>query len=376
MKTIRYFLPFVCGLLASNNSFAQNENYQGTITDAETGYPLSYANVYVPLTQQGMYANDEGVYLVNFKDATDNDSIFFSHIGYESFRTTITGLKKINGNVFMRANQYNLNEVIITPFAAKELLQLAVRKVKDNYPTDYSRMRLVFKDFSRRSGHRSHYFYFDFDAYLKSYQGEKAEFSTKVREHQMYDKKGELTASMKPTDLMRLAMLEKSFEDEKLKDFEFKYLDSETFEGEDFDVIGFKAIPTKKNSFVSVRGRVFIGKTNKAIRYVEVSIKSEKAKRFMLVAKMDSLNILVKSAFKPYEGKYVLDYVVQTTFAKGKFFGKPENLVYSTTARAVEHQLKLKQSEIYLQNDVKVIFDDEKPKDISLLKDDPDMKLK
>ena len=364
------------GLFATTICFAQTENYQGTITDAETGYPLSYANVYVPVTQQGMYANDEGVYQVSFKAATDNDSIFFSHIGYESFRTTISGLKTLNGNVFMRANQYNLNEVVITPFAAKELLQLAVRKVKDNYPTDNSRMRLVFKDFSRRSGHRSHYFYFDFDAYIKSYQGLKAEFTTKVRAHEMYDKKGELTASMKPTDLMRSLMLERTFKDEKLNDFEFKYLNSETYEGDEFDVVGFKGIPTKKNSFVSVRGRVFIGKTNKAIRYVEFSIKSEKAKRFMLVAKMDSLNVLVKAAFKPFEGKYVLDYIVQSTFAKGKFFGKPENLVYSTTARAIEHQLKLKQSEIYLQNDVKTIFDDEKPKDISLLKDDPDMKLK
>ncbi len=363
-------------VLVATTCVAQTENYRGIITDAETGYPLPYANVFIPTTKQGMYANDEGVFQVNTIATTDSDSIFFSHIGYESIRTTILDLKKINGNVSMRANQYNLNEVVITPFAAKELLQLAVSKVKDNYPTDYSRMRLVFKDFSRRSGHRSHYFYFDFNAYLKSYEGKKAEVTTKVNKHEMYDKKGEFTASMKPTDLMRFVMLEKSFEDEKLDEYEFNYLNSETYEGEQFDVIGFKAIPTKKNSFVSVRGRVFVGKTNKAIRYVEFSIKSEKAKRFMLVAKMDSLNVLVKAAFKPFEGKYVLDYVVQSTFAKGKIFGKAENLVYSTTAKAIEHQLQLKPSEVYQQNDVKTIFDDEKPKDISLLKDDPDMNLK
>lgn len=362
--------------LGSRLSFAQNDYLQGMITEAETGYPLSYTNVYVPSTKQGVFANDEGVFQINLKGTVNTDSILFSHIGYMEYRTTIAKLMANNGNVSMSTNQYRLDEVIITPLAAKELLQLAVKRVKDNYPADYSRMRLNFKDFSRRSGHRSHYFYFDFDAYLQSYQGDKPNLTTKVHNYEMYDKKGEFTASMKPTDLMRAIMLEKSFSDEKLADYEFQFLNNEVYEGETYDVVGFKAIPTKKNSFVSQKGRVFIGKSDKAIRYIEFTVKSEQAKRFMLVAKMDSLNVLIKAAFKPFDGKYVLDYIVQTTFAKGKIFGKPESLVYSTTAKSTEHQTNLKPSELYTANDVKDIFDKEKPKDIGELKVDPDMRLK
>ncbi len=363
-------------LLFLFNCVAQPTFFQGTITDAETAYPISYANVFIPATQQGMYANDEGVFQVSLKDAADTDSIFFSHIGYEKSSLTIGQMKAMNGNISMRSNQYSLDEVIITPLAAKELLQLAVRKVKDNYPTAFSKMRMVFKDFSRRSGHRSHFFFFDFDAYLQTYQGEKPVLNTKVNSYEMYDKKREFTASMKPTDLLRVVMLEKSFSDERLKDYEFRYLSNEIYAGEEFDVIGFKGIPTKKNDFISQNGRVFIGKKDREIRYIELSLKNEGSKRFMLVAKMDSLNVLIKVAFKPHDGKYVLDYAVQSTFAKGKLFGKAESLVYSTTAKTIEHKISVSAEDVFQGNEVKEIFDKEKPKDISLMTEDPDMKLK
>lgn len=362
-------------LLIHTIAAAQVDFLEGKIVDAETGFPLSYANVFIPSTKEGMFANDEGLFKVKTEGLKDEDSIWFSHLGYEHTRTTI-GVFKSNGNTaHVKPTQYNLSEVVITPLDAKTMLQNAVKNAKENYPSDYSKTRMMFKDFSKRSGHRSHYFYFDLDAYIQTYQGKKLNVFSKVYKHEMYDKKGEFAVSMKPTDILQIAMVENTFREEKLKDFEFTYLGKTTYEGAELDVIAFKSIPTKKNNFVSVKGRTFITKGEKAIQYVEFNIKSERSKRFMLVAKMDTLNVLVKIAFRPVENQFVIDYAVQTTYAKSTLFGKQESLVYSTTVKAFSHQLHLQPSEIYSRKEVEEIIKKEKPKDISLLKEDPDMQL-
>lgn len=355
---------------------AQNSFYDGRVIDAETGFPLAYTNVFVPSTKTGMFANDEGHFKLKAENVADSDSIWFSHLGYEDTRITIDFFKKNDFTVLLKPTQYNLNEVVITPLGAKEMLQNAVAKAKENYPNDYTKTRMIFKDFSKRSGHRSHYSYFDLDAYIQTYQGKKLNVFSKVYAHEMYDKKGEFAPSMKPTDILQIAMIENTFREDKLKDYEFTYLGNTTYEGAELDVVGFKSIPTKKNDFVTVNGRVFITKQQKAIQYVEFNVKSEHSKRFILVAKMDTLNVLVKIAFMPVDKLFVIDYAVQTTFAKGTLFGKPESLVYSTTVKTISHQLNLKKEEVYTKKEVDEIYKNEKPQDISLLKEDPDMRLK
>lgn len=355
---------------------AQSFILEGKVLDAETGFPLAYTNVFLPFSKVGMFANDEGFFKLKVDNVAETDSIWFSHLGYEDARITLNTFRNNNYTVWLQPTQYKLNEVVITPLGAKEMLQNAVSKAKENYPDDYTKTRMIFKDFSKRSGHRSHYFYFDLDAYIQTYHGKKLNVYSKVYAHEMYDKKGEFTPSMKPTDILQIAMIENTFREDKLKDYEFTYLGNTTYEGAELDVVGFKSIPSKKNDFVSVKGRVFITKQQKAIQYVEFNVKSEHSKRFMLVAKMDTLNVLVKVAFKPVEKLFVIDYAVQTTFAKGTLFGKPESLMYSTTVKTTEHQLNVKQNEIYAKQEVEEIFKNEKPKDISLLKEDPDMRLK
>lgn len=93
----------------------------------------------------------------------------------------------------------------------------------------------------------------------------------------------------------------------------------------------------------------------------------------MLVAKMDSLNVNVKMAFKKMGDTNVIDYISQTTFAKGSLFGKSENLHYSTTAKAVSHELNVPETAVYKANDVERIFKKEKAQNINALTAEPDM---
>lgn len=355
---------------------AQSTLIEGKITDAETSYALPYSNVFIPATKEGGFANDEGIFQLKADGVTDNDSIWFSHLGYEEIRITLGALKKMGNVVAAKPTQYNLAEVVITPFGARDMVKSAIANTKQNYPSDYSKIRMTFKDFSKRSGHRSHYTYFDLDAYIKSYQGKKMEMFSKVYSYEMYDRKGEFAVGMKPENILQFAMVENTFKEDKLKDFEFTYLGNTTYNNSELDVIGYKSIPTKKNDFVTVSGRVFITKEKKAIEYIEFNVKSERAKRFFLVAKMDTLNVVAQIAFKPVDTLYVVDYAVQTTYAMGTLFGKRDNLVYSTTVKTKDVKLHLKPEEVYPKKEVEEIMKKEKPKDISLMKEDPDMRLK
>lgn len=356
--------------------YAQSEWIEGQILDAETDYPLPYSNVYIPSSKEGMFANDEGIFRIKNEGITDTDSIWFSHLGYEDVRTTIAILKQKGNVIKSKPTQYSLHEVVITPLHAKQMLQEALANTKDNYPEDFSKVRMLFKEFSKRNGHRSHYSYFDLDAYIETYQGKKTNVYSRVYDYEIYDKKGEYSFSFKPTDIVQFAMVENTFREDRLKNFEFTYLGSTNYEGAELDVIGFKNKPDGKNDFANAKGRVFITKEKKAIQYVEMNIESFRSKRFFLVAKMDTLNVVAKIAFKPVEDLYAIDYAVQTTYAKGKVFGKNENLVYSTTMKTKEQKLHLKPEEVYKEKEVERIIKKQAPKDISLLKEDPDMRLK
>jgi hypothetical protein len=119
---------------------------------------------------------------------------------------------------------------------------------------------------------------------------------------------------------------------------------------------------------------VYINKKDKGIRFIDFHIYNEKASRFLLVFKMDTLNINAKIAYVKVDGKYMLDYIHQATYASGKIFGKHENLVFSSSAKVIDRQAHLKMNQIVMKTEVDDIFTNEKPKDIKELKSEPDMK--
>lgn len=351
---------------------AQKTTLSGSVTDSETNYPMSYVNVLFPKTQAGSYTDEEGHFHVDISGFHPNDSVLFSHLGYDEIRTTISEVQK-QPFLRLKPKDFAMGEVVVSPFSALDLIKLAKSKIKDNYPTNYSNTHFIFKDFSKRSGHKSHYYYFDFNLHLATYSGKKMQAGWKVNKHEIYDKKGEMTAQMKPTELLDAILLEKGLSDKQLAKNDYRFLSQTVYEGEMLDVIGFTRKPEKQSSAVRVDGKIYIANDTKAVRMIELRVYSIKSKRIMLVAKMDSLNVNVKMAFKKVDNTNVIDYISQTTYAKGSLFGKKENLHYSTTAKAVSHELNIPESAVYKANDVERIFKKEKAQNINALTADPDM---
>jgi hypothetical protein len=355
---------------------ATAQSISGTLIDEES-HPLSYVTVSHAKSQTGTYSDDQGHFSLDVQSLAPTDEILFSHIGYAEEKRTVAQLSNDKNPIQLKPKNYSLNEVTVKPFDAKNLLLDALSHIKDNYPAEFTKNHILYKDYSVITGQKNHYNYFDFNMYLPSYLAKDSPriYTTDIK-HEMYEQKGAMFhAQMKPTMLLKIMYPERMFSEKQMADNDFS-LSSTTamIDGEEYDVVHFKRIHQKKDRSITASGNVYINKKDKGIRFIDLHMYNEKPERFFLVAKMDTLNVIAKVAFKKVGDKYMLDYIVQNTYANGKLFGKRQNLVYSTSAKVQDIQTGLKMNEIVMRTEVDDIFTNEKPKDIQELKETPDMK--
>jgi hypothetical protein len=368
-KTIVIFL-----LLLSLTSHAQN--ISGNLLD-EQSHPLSFVNVANVKSHTGTYSDDAGRFILDISGLGPTDEIVFSHLGYVDVKIPLSQLSLLKGPIQMQPKNYSLHEVVVGTGGAKELLMDALSHIKDNYPAEFTNNHIIFKDYSVITGERNHYYNFDFNMYIPSYLAKDSpRIYTVDNKHEMYEKKGTLMkAQIKPTMLLKLMYPERLFNEQMMKEHDFQTVSTTTIiDGEEYDVIEFNRKPQKGDHSITAKGHVYINRADKGIRFIDVHIFNEKASRFMLVAKMDTLNINAKVAYIKVDGKYMLDYISQKTYASGKIFGKHENITFSSTAKVIDRVAHLKMNQIVMKTEVDDIFTNEKPKDIKELKTEPDMK--
>lgn len=354
---------------------ASAQTLTGTLLD-EQSHPLSFATVSDTKAQIGVYSDDAGRFSIDVSGLKETDEIVFSHLGYVDLKMTVAQLSALKDPVRLQPKNYSLHEVVVGPGGAKELLLDALSHIKDNYPGEFTNNHILFKDYSILTGEPNHYNNFDFNMYIPSYLAKDSpRIYTVVNKHEIYEKKGGLIhVQIEPIWLMKLMYPERFFNEKALKENDFQMVStSTTIDGEEYDIIEFLRKPKKDDHTVTAKGHVYINKNDKGIRFIDLHIYNTAPSRFAVVFKMDTLNINIKIAYLKVEGKYMLDYISQATYASGKFFGK-KNLVFSTTARVVDRVPHLKMNQIVMRTEVDDIFTNEKPKDIKEMKTPPDMK--
>ncbi|MDO1499960.1 hypothetical protein Q2T40_07435 [Winogradskyella maritima] len=108
---MRYSLFFI--LLVLCGAFC---NSQIKITDSTTKYPVSYATVSFG-NGQGIFADDEGVFVFNKKLYPDVDSLFISALGYKNLNLSTENLKT---ELILKPQIDKLDEVVITTVITKD----------------------------------------------------------------------------------------------------------------------------------------------------------------------------------------------------------------------------------------------------------------
>lgn len=118
-------LPKVILLLISALSYSQTQ-----IVDLETKAPVSFATVMFG-NSQGLFADDEGIFVFNEKLYPGVDSLTISALGYSTLKIAS---KKLTNTIFLKAEIDQLDEVVLTAIVNKPFKKETIKPILD---TDY-----------------------------------------------------------------------------------------------------------------------------------------------------------------------------------------------------------------------------------------------
>jgi len=115
---------------------AQNKRLiSGTVIDAATKEPLPYVTVSLKKQLVGIVTNEEGKFDLYFPKEVVNDTLLVNYLGYKHFSADIATLKQPL-TIALEETVVQLEEIVVRPLSPENYIQIAMRKIKENYPKD------------------------------------------------------------------------------------------------------------------------------------------------------------------------------------------------------------------------------------------------
>lgn len=157
----------------------------GQIIDVETQAPLPFATVNIQNTPIGVVANESGAFEFSFSIKHLADTIVFSTTGYQSEKMLVQKLQSRETiKIELIAQAIVLAEVVVTnkDLKAWEILELALKNIKKNYPTTPFEFDAFYRDYKIENEKCISIFEAAISAYDKGYskEGNKYAFKEKV----------------------------------------------------------------------------------------------------------------------------------------------------------------------------------------------------
>lgn len=110
MKFAKLLLLF----LITFNVFAQEKTISGEIKDSENNSTLEYVNIGIVNKNTGTVSNSKGIFSLKLNEKVSfNDTIVFSHVGYESKKIIVNQLNSTNNSIVLKPSENTLKEVVI-----------------------------------------------------------------------------------------------------------------------------------------------------------------------------------------------------------------------------------------------------------------------
>lgn len=95
--------------------YAQENIISGEIKDSQTNSSLEYVNIGIVNKNTGTVSNEKGIFKLKLNEKVNpNDTIVFSHIGFETKKIIVNQLKSEQNVIPMAASENSLKEVVVT----------------------------------------------------------------------------------------------------------------------------------------------------------------------------------------------------------------------------------------------------------------------
>ncbi|MBB4801219.1 hypothetical protein HNP37_001258 [Flavobacterium nitrogenifigens] len=94
--------------------YAQENIISGEIKDSQNNSILEYVNIGIPSKSTGTVSDKNGNFILKLNEkVTENDTIFFSHLGFETKKIVVGQLKSNSNLIVMTPSENTLKEVVV-----------------------------------------------------------------------------------------------------------------------------------------------------------------------------------------------------------------------------------------------------------------------
>ncbi len=128
-------LLFFLALIGASSGFSQTLTLQGKVIDGLSQKEIPYVNIGFPTFGIGTASNDLGEFIIKIPYNRIKDTLFFSSIGYITFKLVPNDIKEGSKNltIHLKTNDINLNEFVFKSLNGRKLIQTCLKKRAVNY---------------------------------------------------------------------------------------------------------------------------------------------------------------------------------------------------------------------------------------------------
>ena len=306
MKRIAAIL--LLALLAAG-VLAQKIVLSGIVVDDKTGERIAQANVAAGRTGIAVVTNDDGRFTLKADDLPDGITV--THIGYQSQRLSPAQAQASPLTIRLKPGSVQLQEVVVWTTDPRELVNIAIRKIPENY----SHQAELYNCFYRETAMKRQHFIYVAEGVVDMY---KTAYNRDAGRDRVAIRKGRRLLSPKQNDTLTVKVMGGPVQPVQLdiaKNLDFllnpEDLNCYSFTMEMPDMIDGRMqfvvsiTPNASMPWALYYGRLFIDRETLAFTRAELTLdmsSSEKATRYMLVSKPAGVR------FKPKEMSCLIDY--------------------------------------------------------------------
>ena len=286
---------------------AQQTTVGGTVIDEKTGRPLSQVSVSVG--RISVVTNEDGAFTLKLAEMPR--SVTVSHLGYKTKKVTLEAGKTESLKIRLQPTIIQLREVVVRTGNPRELVDIAIKKIPDNY----SRQPELLKAFYRETAMKRKHFIYVAEGVEDMY---KTSYTRGIGRDRVAIIKGRRLLSQKQGDTLGLKVMGgpvlpvqldvvKNYElllnPEELDAYSYSW-DTPEFINDRLQMVVLIE-PKYKKDWALYHGKLYIDNERLAFTRIELSLDmsdKEKATRTMLVRKPIGVR------FKPRELTCVVDY--------------------------------------------------------------------